>query len=121
MKATKTDIAIINLLRENKFGMSLTEIKNSVEKDISATQKTLSRLIKNKILIKIKDRITIYKIKLDQPIIYIKIECPKCETQQIAEQGQTTAICKNNACITLANKKTRYWINKKRIIDIYKL
>lgn len=118
MKSTNLDKAILNLLVENKEGLPLYVIARKVSRDASNINKKLKKLIMHNLITKIRSSITIYKLcESKRPTVYFEVKCPKCYTVSSADYNQLTKVCPNESCLTKTGKRTRYYIDIKRIVD----
>jgi DNA-binding Lrp family transcriptional regulator len=118
MKSTQLDRDILNLLNKHKEGLPLHQIARMLDKDPGNLCRKLLKLVKHHTVVKIKDRVSIYKLELETPLRYFKVSCPKCHTVSIAESTQLTKVCPNPECKTKRGEQTRFWILQKRILEV---
>lgn len=111
---TKKDKMIIRLLNENQIGLNAYEMAKELEITPKSVYNSLKRLREHNFIEKI-DTIFRLNLKVDNEICFIPIRCPKCETLQYVYSFQNTKVCDNINCKTKTNKRTRFYINPKKI------
>lgn len=118
MLLSKIDKIILELLKENREGLSATPISKRLHRLPSQIQKRLKRMQIHGIVERINSHPVIYKIKISQRhhMTFFVVRCPKCNQERRVHYTHTTAVCSNPNCRTPSGTRTRFWITDNRII-----
>ena len=118
MKLTKTDKKILELLKIEQYGLSCSLISRRLNIDYAHIFRRLKKLYIHNIVMSIGLNPKIFKINLNtkNSIEFLIVECPKCKTLHKIHNEQLTILCKNKLCLTISNKRTRFYVYNKRII-----
>src|SRR3990167_2916558 len=101
MKSTQLDKSILELLRVNKSGLALCDMARMLNKLPPNLYRRLQKLMKYGLVTKVRSTNTLYRLKLkENPIVYFKVQCPKCGGISLADYRQCTKVCPNNQCLS---------------------
>lgn len=119
MKLSKIDHLICEALLKEKQGLSLLKLSRRIGKDPSLVYKSLNRLLREGVVVKVKTSCAIYQLSLkNKPeIAKVCVSCPKCKENYWIDANQNTKVCENPDCLTKSGKQTRFYIFDRRIID----
>ena len=113
MKITKVDELILEMLRQKEGeGDNCYGIAMELNRDPAHIYRRLERMVYHRALTKVKSRPVIYKInrKRESNLTLKEIQCPRCQTNAVVDNDQTTRKCKG--C------HKRFYIYNNRVLNV---